>query len=393
MKGSGETFVHKSFPSSLKIALVIKDFNLSLGGGERYSVSLAREFQRQGIEFDVLCRSAESQKEFSIQILKVPRKTFSRSVDFDLAFQDFISTHSYSCILGLTQVRGCDIYRLGGGLLSVWDKIKYPGLCGKIKKTFSLNHRLNLQLEKQILEHPKLRFLVVNSELVRTQVLEEYPNHSERIFLIENAVNQEIFFQKNQTSAEKNNFLKSLGVTSENVILLFAANNFERKGLFSLLDALSEFPQKEQFSLIVAGRGDLASAKKMVFKKGLESIVVFTGSYSNMADIYNAADLFVLPTQYDPCSNACLEALVCGLPVITTDWNGAGMYLNTGAGTVIPSQNIKQGLKEALSQCLDPQALTLMKQKAAQAVRSLTFQKNAESLIHLIRQSLGRGEK
>jgi UDP-glucose:(heptosyl)LPS alpha-1,3-glucosyltransferase len=367
-----------------KIALVIKDFDPGLGGGERYSVSLARALQKQGIALDVLCRSAAKalQKEFSIHMLTIPRTSLSRSVDFDQAFQKFISTHPYSCVVGLTQVRGCDIYRLGGGLLSVWDSLQYSGFYGKMKKIFSWNHRLNLQLEKKILEHPRLRFLVVNSELVRAQVLEKYPSHRERVFLIENAVEQEIFFQKNKNPEEKKSFLKSLGLFSGEITLLFAANNFERKGLFFLLDALSELP--EQFSLIVAGRGDQVSTKKILSQKGLGSRVVFTESYSNMADLYNAADLFVLPTQYDPCSNACLEALACGLPVITTEKNGASMYLKTGAGIVIASQAMKETLKEAL--LFGSTALTPMKQKAAQAVSSLTFQKNAEGLIPLIRR-------
>jgi len=43
-------------------------------------------------------------------------------------------------------------------------------------------------------------------------------------------------------------------------------------------------------------------------------------------DIYHASDAFILPTLYDPCSNATLEAAACGLPVITTEANGAAEW-------------------------------------------------------------------
>src|SRR5262249_39262119 len=56
-------------------------------------------------------------------------------------------------------------------------------------------------------------------------------------------------------------------------------------------------------------------------------------------DLYAAADLFVQPTWRDPCSLATLETLACGVPVVTTDANGAADALDgfSGAGAVVPA--------------------------------------------------------
>ncbi|MGC1479579.1 MAG: glycosyltransferase family 4 protein, partial [Chthoniobacterales bacterium] len=71
--------------------------------------------------------------------------------------------------------------------------------------------------------------------------------------------------------------------------------------------------------LVVAGRGD---------PRGMEGPQVkFLGPVRQVADVLAAGDVFVLPTLYDPSSNACLEALAAGLPVITTNANGAGEIL------------------------------------------------------------------
>src|SRR5947208_16360790 len=55
-----------------------------------------------------------------------------------------------------------------------------------------------------------------------------------------------------------------------------------------------------------------------------------------MKTLFAAADLFLLPTIYDPFSNACLEALAAGLPVITTRANGFSEIIENGVhGSVV----------------------------------------------------------
>ena len=53
-------------------------------------------------------------------------------------------------------------------------------------------------------------------------------------------------------------------------------------------------------------------------------------SFAEPERAYSAADAFVLPTIYEPFSNACLEALASGLPVITTQANGASEIFTGG---------------------------------------------------------------
>jgi UDP-glucose:(heptosyl)LPS alpha-1,3-glucosyltransferase len=68
-----------------------------------------------------------------------------------------------------------------------------------------------------------------------------------------------------------------------------------------------------------------------------------------------AADLFVLPTIYDPFSNACLEAMASGLPVITTAANGAAEVIEEGrSGAVVSDPRDAQGLADRMADFLDP---------------------------------------
>ena len=93
--------------------------------------------------------------------------------------------------------------------------------------------------------------------------------------------------------------------------------------------------------LLVAGRGEE--------EKFTSSRVQFLGVLDDMPSLYRAADVFLLPTIYDPFSNACLEALAAGLPVITTAANGFAEIIENGVhGNVIEDPRDTGAIRDAL---------------------------------------------
>jgi UDP-glucose:(heptosyl)LPS alpha-1,3-glucosyltransferase len=76
---------------------------------------------------------------------------------------------------------------------------------------------------------------------------------------------------------------------------------------------------------------------------------MFLGPQQDVRPFYGAADVFALPTIYDPLPNAALEALACGLPVLTTTTCGAAELLNSQCGVVVEAGDpaaIAAGLDE-----------------------------------------------
>ncbi|MBI3329048.1 MAG: glycosyltransferase family 4 protein, partial [Nitrospinae bacterium] len=69
---------------------------------------------------------------------------------------------------------------------------------------------------------------------------------------------------------------------------------------------------------------------RLAAQVGVADWVRFEGQRPDAERYYAAADLFVLPTLYDPFANACLEAMACGLPVLTSVANGAAELLQDG---------------------------------------------------------------
>jgi hypothetical protein len=151
-------------------------------------------------------------------------------------------------------------------------------------------------------------------------------------------------------AGEREAVRQGLGIGVDAPVVLFAANNFGRKGLATLLRALGEVRRVlPEVSLVVAGGGAERPFRRLGGRLGLDGAVHFVGRRADIHRLYPASDIFVLPTLYDPCANVCLEALACGTPVITTLTNGAAEFLRPGeTGYVLADAPDHEGLARLL---------------------------------------------
>jgi len=111
-------------------------------------------------------------------------------------------------------------------------------------------------------------------------------------------------------------------------VLIFVGSGFRRKGLRATLEALSELDPA--IRLIVVGKDRLRPYRTLARRLGIEKRVHFTGPVVQTEQYYNASELFVFPTIYEPFSNVCLEAMTVGLPVVTSRINGASEVVTEG---------------------------------------------------------------
>jgi UDP-glucose:(heptosyl)LPS alpha-1,3-glucosyltransferase len=108
-----------------------------------------------------------------------------------------------------------------------------------------------------------------------------------------------------------------------------------------------ELCRARKLRLLVAGRGNERDYKPRRFFT--EEPVRFLGEVADLRPIYAAADIFILPSIYDPFSNACLEALASGLPVITTRDNGFSEIIENGVhGSIVDRSSDSAALRAAI---------------------------------------------
>jgi len=335
----------------LKIALIRKNYG-SYGGAENYLRLVSEGLRAQGHEVHIFSASHHYENSYRIHKVRTIKKpSFLSNIFFALNVKNALKKASFDGILSFERIflKGIHtagkkalpatagypawypklpngVYRAGDGCHREWlSKRKMVEPFFK-KLSFILNphHLTLLYLEKQCLLGSKT--IIANSMMVKKDIMRYYSIPEEKIRVVYNGVNLQRFHPvgKEQKTAIKN----SLGIKEDRVIL-FVGADFKRKGLVTLFRAFSLLGAKG-VKLIVAGSAGKKRYLSMAEKLGIDKNVVFWGTEKEVEKLYFIADIFVLPTLYDPFSNATLEAMASGLPVVTTAHNGASELVEDG---------------------------------------------------------------
>jgi len=365
----------------VKIALVRKDFSPKGGGGERYSVDLARALRDFGHEVHVFAHRYEPMKGLSFHTVAVPLKpfglqnwTFAKNVRLTLSRNDF------DIVNGLSQIYPQDIYRLGDGIHKHWLSVRRPTIFNHLWDKVSPRHRLLLHLEKKIFSPGNYKRIIANSKLCEQHAINYYSVPPQLVDVIYCGVDFAIF--NSSVRNEGAQLRTSLGIGREAVVVLFVGTNYGRKGLDTLLQAISLLKYKEKYRLLVVGKGNIPRYERLAQRLGLQEITMFCGFQEQMPPFYGAADIFVLPSYYDPFGNVCLEAMACGLPVITTRETGVSELMTHGrSGFVMDHPENVSDLTKWLEALEDPELRRSMGAEAQEQAAFLTIEKNVKHTI------------
>ncbi|WOE70348.1 glycosyltransferase family 4 protein [Hydrogenimonas thermophila] len=264
-----------------------------------------------------------------------------------------------------------EIYRAGDGVHKAFLKTKKP----------SLNplHLVYLAIEKKTFQNSKK--IIANSNLVKSQIIENYNINPDKIEVIYNGIEIKEF--NKQKSKEK--IIQEFSIPKDKKIILFAGSGFKRKGVKEFLEIISKL--KHPFQAFILGKEKRINRYKQIAKKlGVENKVIFTGPRSDINDFYAAADIFLFPTHYEPFSNVVLEALSFNNVVLTTKQNGASEIIDQRYIMESPNDfSITQEIEKLLS---DKVLLDKEQIKCRKIAENFTIEKNARKTLQLIEKVL-----
>lgn len=184
-----------------------------------------------------------------------------------------------------------------------------------------------------------------------------------------------------------------LGVSADDVVVLFVGTEFKRKGLDALLEGWALLP-RGKFKLLIAGGGGgkLDYYKRLVDKINLGTEVRFLGLVQEIERIYPIADLYILPTLADPCPLAPLEAMAAGVATIMSaaDFNGSAELIRNGEAVLLSDPRDPRELANALIALTDRGVRRELAEKGRQLVRRLTWDKTAEETLSAYRAAIQR---
>jgi UDP-glucose:(heptosyl)LPS alpha-1,3-glucosyltransferase len=192
---------------------------------------------------------------------------------------------------------------------------------------YTLYSRAMAWLGARFYRRSKAAIVAISQSVKRDVAFFEGANPA-AISVIPNGVDVERFSPENRL-AFREPTRRLLGLSDVHLAVLLVGNSWGRKGLATAIRAISG-PEQDYVRLIVVGEGEPVS-----FTGGLSSElaerIIFTGPKS--ADVeryYAAADIFMLPTFYEPFGLVILEALASGLPSVISACAGASEWLEDG---------------------------------------------------------------
>jgi UDP-glucose:(heptosyl)LPS alpha-1,3-glucosyltransferase len=374
----------------LKLAIVRQKYN-PYGGAERFiERALGALAATDQVDLTVIARQWQPREGVRFVECNPPYRTsLTRDRSFAQAVNEHLAAHSdaFDIVQSHERIPGLMLYRAGDGVHATWLEQRARATPAFRRFAIAANpyHRYVKATERVMFTHPALRRVICNSAMVRDDIMQRFGVPAERLAVIYNGVDLERYHPRNRD--QRVEVRAGLGVPADAPLFIHAGSGFERKGVAQLLEAMARAPTQAQV-LIVGVDKHAKRYQAQAARLGLGSRAHFLGGRDDLPALYGAADAFVLPTLYDPMPNAALEALACGLPVVTSLQCGAREMITEGRNGFVTDALDHPGLTAALTELSAPARADAMRAAARASVAHLSPDAMATQLVSLYRTLL-----
>jgi UDP-glucose:(heptosyl)LPS alpha-1,3-glucosyltransferase len=378
-----------------KIALSIEKFSRSAGGAELYSVSIASALVNERWEVHLFGRSWEGEPgEANFHEIAVPNylPSWMKMLVFALKHRSILRNQSFDVILGFGNTLLMNVYQSHGGVhwystmrKTYSERNPFRRWIKRLIIKLSLKQWVRHWIESAPFRQEKRPVIIAISHMVKEDMVSYYGLAEEDIRIVYNGVNHEKYNPQIRQTL-RGPIREELGVNEEDVVFLFVSYDLKKKGIMPLVDAVARLKQSNNanFKLLVVGGHPSQSLRRYIGKRNVRDMIVFKGATRSIEQVYADSDVMVLPTYYDACSLVVIEAMACGLPPITTVYNGvAGIITDGHNGYVINHPPHPEELSEKMRVLLSRERRVRMSEEAIRTSKSLTMEENHRQIIEL----------
>jgi UDP-glucose:(heptosyl)LPS alpha-1,3-glucosyltransferase len=376
----------------MKIALVIPHFDPARGGAEHWTCQYARWLLGQGHEVHVVASSFGEGGTWRRIIPHVVPPLRSPVAWADAA-AEVARTAQADVVHDMGSGWYCDVFQPHGGsrvasfeqnllLLPRWLRPAKRLAAGLLPR-----YRVFRELMKRQYAADG-RNVIALSRMVAGHLRQHHHVPADRLRLVYNGVDIERFSPEVCRPCREP-LRRQLGLRDE-PLLLIVAHNYRLKGVATALRAVARLRrQGHRLHLAVAGGKSSRPYERLAQRLGIASAVIFAGPQHDVVPYYAAADIYVHPTFYDPCSLVVLEAMACGLPVVTSRFNGASELICGGReGAILADPADDQELAQRLEPLLKVDARARSAIAARWRAESQSWERNCRE-IAAIYEELG----
>ena len=405
-----------------KVAVVIEKFDPARGGAEGYARDLCAGLLDRGFEVHVLARVGNIDdksddninhrgpknhtniypKIHIIPAVKYPK--FLRLYTFVRGVEREIERGGYNIVHTMGQTTGGNVLNPHSGIEQSWiegDDNSRESVAGRlfagIKRLLSPRHHLILGLQRRQYKEMRVKgvdgvkggkAIVAIADMIKKDIVNYHNVDENKIEVVYNGVDTEKFSIGKRELFRKGE-RERLGVKNEEILILCVTNNFRLKGVLPairMLPVLKEKVEKTRggFRLMIVGRDNPSRYLREAKRLKVDDLVTFVDYVPDPVPLYAAADIYFHPTFYDSCSLTVIEALASGLPVVTTEKNGAkGLIESKESGWVIKDPRDYEETSRAIIHYFSKEARKKALVAAGGVGDDLSFNRNIESIVQI----------
>jgi len=344
------------------------------GGLQRDCIRIAQACIHAGDQVDIITQIWEGPRIPGITVHCFPVRALTnhgQCQKFSQKVQTFLKTHDYDAVIGFNKMPGLDIYYAA-------DPCYQENNQGW--RAWLPRNRAYIQLEKAVFDPQKKTTILLLNPSQENIFSHYYHTQPERFHLLPPGIDP------------SRRVAQQVRAHTDQNILLFLASGFKAKGLDRALVALASLPQdiRNHTQLWIAGQDSLEPYQAIIKKYNLSKHIKFLGAVDNVPELLLSVDLLLHPAYKELAGMVLLEALVAGVPVLTTQVCGYAHYVQeSGAGVVIPEPFSQTLLNQQLAQMLSSKnQLELFREKAYQFSQTADVYRMPSVAVQIIHQHL-----
>ncbi len=233
--------------------------------------------------------------------------------------------------------------------------------------------------------------LITISKQVTADAKKTYHQPDDKLHLIWNGFGYDIF--KVLPDVTKTAVLANFDIQNNNEqpLVSFVGKFTDFKGIDVLLRAAAIYEQEiPGIQTVLVGHGQLWDEMHTLRDELNLQNVHFLGHQPQpiVADIYNAADVSVVPSRIEPFGLVAVEALACGTPVVATNKGGLPDFINEEVGALVPVGDHEALAKAIIAEIHAGSKQTKGKYAAEYALANFSWASQVDKMVHLYEQAL-----
>jgi UDP-glucose:(heptosyl)LPS alpha-1,3-glucosyltransferase len=342
----------------MRFSFCIFKYSYPYRGLERDFTRIIEVCQQRGHEVDVFTMHWQGIVPKNLNVIIVPGRGFTnhgRAASFVENLANMLNTEDYDAVIGFQRMPGLDVYYAADICFAQAARQQHSWLYRLTRR-----HKIYSSFERAIFSPASKTHIMYLAEQVKQGYIEYYQTQEQRFHLLTPGIVRDRMAPENAAVARQQ-IRKTYQLTDEQRLVLQIGSDFKCKSVGRALLAIAALPNdlRRNTVLWIVGKGKEWTYKRQAKNLGIAGNVRFLGPSDKVPELLLAADLLLHPAYREAAGMVIVEAIVAGLPVLTTAACGFAYHVDkANAGLVVPLPFEQENLNKFLHNMLVSEKLS-----------------------------------